>query len=185
MDYIYFPKTKKIIAIVLFLFFKGGVSGERLAPRTSYVSAGKTASSQGRCDVDWWHGGGGAQWRWHAVTREKKLQQGGLWGGWWRSQGRCAMSDSVICFGSPACWVFVIMIWPLLDTSMQRGVPASHFHRNCKGVPVSTVVCYLKSLFMCFMQPPTVFSHSVCMLSMKVISVICFTLFLNKYPELN
>lgn len=77
-------------------------------------------------------------------------------------------------------WSFVssIVIRLPLDTSMQSGVPASRFHyhfiQKCKCVTVLSVL-YLRCLFLCVFKkpvPPTVSSHSVCMLSMKVISII-------------
>lgn len=77
-------------------------------------------------------------------------------------------------------WSFVslIVIRLPLNTSMQNGVPASRFHYHfIQSVNVLVLsVLYLRSVFLCvFLKkhvPPTVSSHSVCMLSMKVISII-------------
>lgn len=61
----------------------------------------------------------------------------------------------------------MIMIRLLLDTSMQSGVPASHFHRKCKGVTVFTVVCYLRSVFLCVLC-------SLCHQRFSLIQFVCF-----------
>lgn len=76
------------------------------------------------------------------------------------------------CYWSEgSCWIQVCKVEFLL-----------HIFINFKCVTVFNV-CYLRTVLVCFTQtmPPTVFSHLVCILSMKVI-LSCF-IFLNKYPQ--
>lgn len=82
----------------------------------------------------------------------------------------------------------LIMIRLPLDTSMQSGVPAPHFHHGfilTVNVLVLTVVCYLISVFLCVCCAACATNGflSFSLYAFYEGDFCHFILFLNKYPE--